>query len=188
MLPLELPEFSLTNQSNETIGLKELKGKPWVGTFVFSSCPGPCSMITGKMKQLQQDLDDVDFNLVSITVDPENDDPEKLTKYADAFTADLNNWHFLTGDRKVIFSLIRSGFKMPVGEIKPGDILHTNKFVVVDKDGNYVDDFLGLTDEEFHNLKKRVRELVESQAVETSEDSESTDSRPSTDEADGQES
>src|SRR6056297_1883010 len=104
-LPRELEPFTLTNQSEETIGLEELKGKPWVGTFVFSSCPGPCSMITGRMKQLQSDMDDVDFNLVSVTVDPKNDTPEKLTKYANAFTADLENWHFLTGDAEVIYEL-----------------------------------------------------------------------------------
>jgi protein SCO1/2 len=184
LLPLKLPEFSLTNQSGETIGLEELKGKPWVGTFVFSSCPGPCGLITGKMKQLQQDLDDVDFNLVSITVDPENDDPEKLTKYADAFTADLDNWHFLTGDRQVIYSLIRSGFKMPVGEVQPGNVIHSNKFVVVDEDGNYVASYLGLNDEEFHDLKKYVRELVESQTEENSNAEEPN----SADEDDGQES
>lgn len=160
-LPRTLEPFSLVNQSNEKIGLEELKGKPWVGTFVFSSCPGPCSMITGRMKQLQSEMKGVDFNLVSITVDPKNDTPEKLTKYADAFTADLKNWHFLTGDMNVIYELIRSGFKMPVGEIKPGDILHTNRFVVVDSEGNYVDSFIALQDEQFHALKKRLRDLAE---------------------------
>jgi len=160
-LPRALEPFSLVNQSNEEIGLEELKGKPWVGTFVFSSCPGPCSMITGRMKQLQSEMKGVDFNLVSITVDPKNDTPEKLTKYADAFTADLKNWHFLTGDMNVIYELIRSGFKMPVGEIKPGDILHTNRFVVVDPEGNYVDSFIALQDEQFHALKKRLRDLSE---------------------------
>jgi len=159
-LPRQLEPFSLVNQSNEEIGLEELKGKPWVGTFVFSTCPGPCSMITGRMKQLQSEMKDVDFNLVSVTVDPKNDTPEKLTKYADAFTADLENWHFLTGDVNVIYELIRSGFKMPVAEMKPGDILHTNRFVVVDAEGNYVDSFTALQDEQFHALKKRIRGLT----------------------------
>lgn len=161
-LPRKLEPFTLTNQSEETVGLEELKGKPWVGTFVFSTCPGPCSMITGRMKQLQTDLDDVDFNLVSVTVDPKNDTPEKLTKYADAFTADLKNWHFLTGDAEVIYELIRGGFKMPVAEMKPGDILHTNRFVVVDAEGNYVDSFTALKDDQYFDLKKRIRELAES--------------------------
>lgn len=169
-LPRELEPFTLTNQSEETIGLEELKGKPWVGTFVFSSCPGPCSMITGRMKQLQSDMDDVDFNLVSVTVDPKNDTPEKLTKYANAFTADLENWHFLTGDAEVIYELIRGGFKMPVAEMKPGDIMHTNRFVVVDAEGNYVDSFTALKDEEYFALKKRIRELAESKSDQSNKD------------------
>ena len=136
------------------------------------------------MKQLQEDLDDVDFNLVSITVDPERDDPEKLTKYADAYTADLKNWHFLTGDRQVIYSLIRGGFKMPVGETKPGDVLHSERFVVVDKDGNYVASYNGLNDEEFHELKQRVRELAASKTEQKPE----TDDSNSSDKKDGEES
>jgi protein SCO1 len=160
LLPRKLPEFEFVNQSHETVSLDSLKGKPWVATFVFTKCPGPCPMITGRMRVLQQDMKRFDFNLISITVDPERDTPEILSKYADAFSADRGNWHFLTGDRGEIYSLIQEGFKMPVGEIKPGDILHTNRFVMIDPEGNYIDSFLGMNDEEFAKLKKRLRELA----------------------------
>ncbi|HSG72394.1 MAG TPA: SCO family protein [Planctomycetaceae bacterium] len=159
-LPRELPEFELVNQSNEKVSRDSLKGKPWVATFVFSRCPGPCPMITGRMRVLQQDMKRYDVNLISITVDPERDTPEMLTKYAAAFSADLSNWNFLTGDRVAIYSLIRDGFKMPVGEIKPGDILHTNRFVLVDAKGFYVESFLAMEDEDFAKLKKRLRDLA----------------------------
>ena len=177
-LPVALPEFEFVNQAKETVGKKELLGKPWVGTFVFSTCPGPCSMITGRMRMLQQDMKRHDVNLVSITVNPETDTPERLTKYADAFSADTKNWHFLTGDRKEIYSLIQQGFKMPVGEIKPGDILHSNRFVVVDAEGNYVESFTGLNDDEFTKLKKKLRELsdpIADESAETDEDSTATE-------------
>jgi len=177
-LPRPLEPFTLTNQSNEQVGLEDLKGKPWVGTFVFSTCPGPCSMITGRMKQLQSDLKDVDFRLVSVTVDPKNDTPEKLTKYADAFTADLDNWHFLTGDANVIYDLIRNGFKMPVAEMKPGDIMHTNRFVVVDREGNYVDSFTALQDDQFFALKKRLRTLAKESGPEEAAESSSDPTDP----------
>lgn len=181
-LPRELPEFEFVNQSNEKVSRESLKGKPWVATFVFSRCPGPCPMITGRMRVLQQDMKRYDVNLISITVDPERDTPEMLTKYAAAFSADLSNWHFLTGDRSEIYSLIQEGFKLPVGEIKPGDILHTNRFVLVDAEGNYVESFLAMEDAEFAKLKKRLRELAARKTGSDSSDSEDKPAEKSLDE------
>jgi cytochrome oxidase Cu insertion factor (SCO1/SenC/PrrC family) len=175
ILPRELPEFEFVNQSNEKVSRESLKGKPWVATFVFSRCPGPCPMITGRMRVLQQDMKRYDVNLISITVDPERDTPEMLTKYSAAFSADLSNWHFLTGDRSEIYSLIQEGFKMPVGEIKPGDILHTNRFVLVDAKGFYVESFLAMEDAEFAKLKKRLRELAPRKSEDEAESSDATD-------------
>lgn len=159
--PFELPDFEFINQSKATVSKETLAGKPWVVTFVFSNCPGPCAQITGKMRQLQKDLNDYDINLVSLTVDPKRDTPERLTKYADAYTNDLSNWHFLTGSQQNIYTLIQKGFRMPVGEVAEGNIIHVNKFVVVDAKGFVIDSFDAHdSDAEFLKLKKAVREIA----------------------------
>ena len=70
-------------------------------TFIYTSCPDVCPLLTDKMAQVQDELGP-DFGaevaFVSITVDPEHDTPEVLKEYAETFDADLGGWGFLTGD------------------------------------------------------------------------------------------
>src|SRR4051812_37031766 len=66
-----VPPFRLTNQNNQAFGSAELNGKIWIADFVFTSCPGPCPMISSRMAELQRPLASSDVQLVSFTVDPE---------------------------------------------------------------------------------------------------------------------
>ena len=70
-----LPEFNLQNSEGGTFGLKDLKGKRWVASFVFSRCASTCPLITGAMmtvhNRVEGKADDVMF--VTISVDPKFD-------------------------------------------------------------------------------------------------------------------
>ena len=98
-------------------------------------------MLTREMARIQTDLrgrgwDDV--QLVSISVDPENDTPETLAAYAAKHGAKKGSWQFLTGQRDEIWSLSVDGFRLPVADIEDnidGPILHSNKFVLADRQG-----------------------------------------------------
>ena len=79
----ELPEFTLTSDKGEPFSPADLRGKVWVADFIFTSCPGPCPIMTRNMADVAETLkmyDDIAF--VSISVDPETDTPEVLAKYA----------------------------------------------------------------------------------------------------------
>src|SRR5947209_7540123 len=93
-------EFSLTERSGKTLTDKDLRGKVWIGSFVFTRCSGPCPAVTSTMGRLQRDLADEmksgTFTLVTFTVDPVRDDLSTLREYANARQADPNNWLFLT--------------------------------------------------------------------------------------------
>ncbi len=159
--PIELPEFEFTDQHEQVFGTAQLLGKPWVATFIFTKCPGPCFEISGKMGKLQREMRDYDFQMVSFSVDPKTDTPAMLKKYSEAFTNDAANWHFLTGEQSEIYYLIQKGFKMPVGEVAPGNIIHVNSFVLVDEKGFVVDDFDAWNSEdEYLKLKKKIREIT----------------------------
>jgi protein SCO1/2 len=89
-----------------------------------------------KMSTLQRTVPDRDVHLVSFTVDPERDTPEVLKKYGRGFDADPKRWHFLTGDKQAMFD-VAAGMKLtaaPAGQFGP-DILHAEKFLLVDGDG-----------------------------------------------------
>jgi protein SCO1/2 len=136
-----LPEFVLIDQDSQPYGTDQLRGRPWIADFIFTHCPGRCPMLTREMARIQTDLrgkgwDDV--QLVSISVDPENDTPEVLAAYASKHGAQKGNWRFLTGQRDQIWSLGVDGFKLPIADTEDGfdgPILHSNKFVLTDRQG-----------------------------------------------------
>ena len=136
-----LPEFVLIDQDSQPYGTDQLRGRPWIADFIFTHCPGRCPMLTREMARIQTDLrgkgwDDV--QLVSISVDPENDTPEVLAAYASKHGAQKGNWRFLTGQRDQIWSLGVDGFKLPIADTEDGfdgPILHSNKFVLADRQG-----------------------------------------------------
>ncbi|HSH37572.1 MAG TPA: SCO family protein [Chthoniobacterales bacterium] len=132
-----VPAFQLTNQDGQPFGTEQLNGKIWIVDFIFSTCPGPCPMISSRMAELQKPLEKTDVRLVSITVDPEKDTPEVLRGYADKLEAQPG-WDFLTGPKAAIYDLSRSGFKLPVSESgdQPGVPVHTTRAVLVDGRGS----------------------------------------------------
>lgn len=136
------PEFSLTERSGRQVDRSELDGRVWVANFVFTECTGPCPLLSQRMSRIQKALEDQpEVRLVSFTVDPENDTPEVLTKYAKRFNADPVRWLFLTGDKTGLYRLIKGGFKLAIddGGEAPGPdsgiITHSLRFVLVDRQG-----------------------------------------------------
>jgi protein SCO1/2/putative membrane protein len=91
------------------------------------------------MQLLQDRLRGLDVRLVSFSVDPENDTPEVLRNYAAFYKADPERWWFLTGDKDVIYRLIRRSFRMIVDEDpkqSPGfEVIHSTEIMYVDAAG-----------------------------------------------------
>jgi len=139
-----VPPFALTERSGKTITNHDLAGKIWVADFIYTTCPGPCPIITAGMAKLQDAVaDDPRVQLVSFTVDPQTDTPAVLAAYADKFGADPNRWWFLTGPEKPLDDLIQNGFLQPV-EDNSGQPLHEGQYkvthsiylVLIDGDGS----------------------------------------------------
>jgi protein SCO1/2 len=131
-----LPSFQLTNQNGQSFGSAQLAGKIWIADFIFTSCPGPCPMISSRMSELQKPLRESDVHLVSISVDPEKDTPEVLRGYAEKLKAQPGRWDFLTGSKATIYDLSRNGFKLAADENGgQGVPVHSTRFVLVDRHG-----------------------------------------------------
>ncbi len=86
--PDGVADFSFTERSGKTVTKQDLLGKPWIVGFIFTRCAGPCPQVSGQMSLLQDALADEDVRLVTMTVDPDYDTPEILTRYAKAYGAD----------------------------------------------------------------------------------------------------
>ncbi|HJK95278.1 MAG TPA: SCO family protein [Polyangiaceae bacterium LLY-WYZ-15_(1-7)] len=136
----EVPAFELVDQSGAPFRSEELAGKVWVANTIFTTCPTVCPMLTTQMGNLQRRLAEHGeaVQLVSFSVDPENDTPERLTAYAAQHGADTSNWHFLTGEREAMRRAIEEGLHVRMGERQAdtGDIPHGTHFVLVGPNGH----------------------------------------------------
>ena len=132
-----VPNFQLTNQNNQPFGSTQLAGKIWIADFIFTSCPGPCPMVSSRMSELQRPLEKTDVHLVSFSVDPGKDTPEVLRGYADKLKAQPARWDFLTGSKSTIYDLSKNGFKLAVsdGSEEAGVPVHSTRIVLVDRHG-----------------------------------------------------
>lgn len=132
-----VPAFQLVNQNGETFGSAQLAGKIWIADFIFTTCPGPCPMMSTRMGELQKPLGETDVHLVSFSVDPEKDTPQVLRGYADKLKADPKRWDFLTGSKSSIYQLSHDGFKLGIsdGSGEAGVPVHSTRMVLVDRKG-----------------------------------------------------
>jgi cytochrome oxidase Cu insertion factor (SCO1/SenC/PrrC family) len=134
-----VPEFVLLERSGKSISLTDLQGAIWIVDFIYTACRDTCPMQTAEMAKLQEQLkDDATVRLLSISVDPETDTPKVLSHYADHYKADANRWLFLTGAKEQISRLVEEGFRLsaaPAGDGSgpPGVILHSPRFVLLDR-------------------------------------------------------
>lgn len=146
----QVPNFNLVNDFKKPVTPNDLKGKVYIANFIFTTCSSSCLRLTAEMEKIQKRVRGLGQNvaLVSFTVDPEMDTPDVLYKYARKKNANPFVWTFLTGDKEEMKKVVIDGFSVPMGEreevsalvgeesITMFDIAHTEKFVLVDHDGN----------------------------------------------------
>jgi protein SCO1/2 len=155
-----LPEFTLLDQNGRAVAGSRFRGKQIVLNFIFTRCPiaTMCPAATERMAQLQKAAKEAgakDFELVSISLDPEYDTPGVLKEYADVRGLDTSNWSFLTGPDAAVRQLLAQ-----LGVIREFDgatIKHTLATVLINQDGKIayrVDGSTWLIDDFVRRLKK----------------------------------
>jgi protein SCO1/2 len=157
-----VPDFSLTDQTDKTVTLHELKGRVWVADFIFTNCGGTCPVMTEKMRKLQEALP-ADIHMVSFTVDPLRDTSKALAAYAAEHGATRERWLFLTGDKQALYDICIKGFKLPVEDdegtpLEP--ITHSTRFVLVDKEGQIRGYYSGTEEEDLKRLATDAKGLL----------------------------
>lgn len=157
-----LPEFKLTERSEKAVTLADLKGKVWIADFFYTTCPGPCPMMTSRLSDLHKELSsEADVRFVSISTDPVKDTPEVLTQYAQKFGAS-DRWLFLTGEKQEIYRLANEGFKLSLTEDLSAaePITHSTKLVLVDRAGTVRGFYEGIGEEDTQRIVEHVRRLL----------------------------
>jgi protein SCO1 len=162
-----VPEFALVERSGKRMTLADLRGTVWIADFIYTSCKDTCPLQTAAMAKLQDDWQGkVGVKLVSFTVDPERDTIEALSRYAEAYKADSSRWLFLTGAKEQLARLVQEGFRLSAA-VAPSDgnadgvILHSPRFVLVDKEGQIRGYYDSRDGEALQRLQKDVARLLD---------------------------
>ena len=171
-----VPDFAFTERSGRKISIADLKGKVWVAQFFYTHCTDICPLTVPQMGLLHLEyLKDPEFrsaiHFVSITVDPERDTPEVLSKYAEHFSADPDLWLFLTGEKADTYRLAQQGFKLGIGEeANPPEVakktgeekefFHSNRLILIDRKAQVRGYYAGIDAEAMVRLRRDLKILL----------------------------
>ena len=131
----QIESFSLTNQQGYTFESSAQADKIWVVHYFFTSCPTICPKMMKNMQQLHDLVRaEEDILLLSITVDPAHDTPERMRRYLNRYNVNHNSWQLLTGPKKKLYRLARKSFLVSAtdGRGDDKDFIHSENIVVID--------------------------------------------------------
>jgi protein SCO1/2 len=148
-------DFSLTDQSGKTITRKDFENSITAVDFFFTSCRGICPVMNSQMKRVYEKFKgNSEVQIISHTVNPENDSVPVLAEYAKRYNADANQWHFVTGDKAQLYNLARQSYMISDTKGNGGkeDFVHSQNFALVDKEGHIRGIYNGVDSSEVNRM------------------------------------
>jgi len=159
----EIAEFTLTDQDGRPFTRADMDGAVWVIDFFFTRCGSICPHMTQAMKEVGERFPgEAELKRLSFTIDPGFDEPSVLKAYADRLELPQEGWRFLTGAREDIAELSFQSFKLAFGDEmdEEGHILHSSRFVLVDRRGRVRGYYDGLDEELRPRMDRAIRQLL----------------------------
>ncbi len=138
-------DLDLVNRDGTRVSLGQLRGKVYVAGYQYTDCPAGCLGMASVMKLLEAEFgEDPQFRLVSISVNPAGDTPEKMDAWVREKGVDSPDWWFLTGDPGEITKYMISQFKFyateevtdPARRAAQGPYAHDQRLAIVDGEAN----------------------------------------------------
>ena len=161
-----IADFSLLNQNGDTITQENYRNKIYVADFFFTTCPTICPIMTANLVEVQAALaNDSEVLLLSHSVTPEIDSVAQLKKYAIEKGVNDAKWNLVTGDKKQIYELARKSYLavQEDGDGGPFDMIHTENFILVDKQRRIRGFYDGTKEEEMDRLLSDIEILKNSE-------------------------
>jgi len=161
-----LPKFSFTGLNNEELHSGKLEGKVFLANFIFTHCPTICPVMNAQMARLQNLLKDdgmMDYvRIISFSIDPERDTPERLREYADMVGADTTTWFFATGDKAELHWLANKGYYQNAldDSLAAGGFAHSEMFVLADRQGHIRGEYDGTSTKHVDRLFADIKLLL----------------------------
>ncbi len=157
-----IADFKLVNQNGDTITQNTYADKIYVADFFFTTCPSICPVMTANLAEVQDEFkDDNEVLLLSHSVTPEIDSVAQLKKYAVEKGVIDQKWNLVTGDKKQIYELARKSYMavMDDGDGGAYDMIHTENFMLIDKERRIRGYYDGTNKEEVEKLIRDIEIL-----------------------------
>ncbi len=138
MVNHKIRDFKYLNQDSTWITNQSLSEYIYIADFFFTSCPSICPKVTKEMLKIYEEFEAIpQVKIVSFTLDPKRDTPNKLNLYATNLEVTSDKWLFLTGDKDNTLELASDFFVVAMEDEKaPGGFNHSGTIVLVDKMGH----------------------------------------------------
>lgn len=155
----KVADFELINQNGKIITNKEYQDKIYIADFFFTRCQTICIAMAYNMSELQEYYrNDDDIMFLSHSVTPVIDSVSVLKEYAERKGVIDGKWNVTTGSKKHIYELARQSYFAVLDEGDGGenDFIHTEQFILVDKDRQIRGYYDGTEKEDMEKLKKDI--------------------------------
>lgn len=156
-------DFSFVNQDGETVSQKNFENSIYVADFFFTTCRSICPIMSNEMERVYRRYkNNQEVKFLSHTVDPETDNVEQLKQYAEAHHADSKQWMLVTGNKKELYAIARTGYLVDAGTGNGGvdDFIHTQNFALIDKEKHIRGYYDGTNSKDIDQLIKDIDLLL----------------------------
>ncbi|MEM8883536.1 MAG: SCO family protein [Planctomycetota bacterium] len=156
----KLDDFNFQEIQGRALGRKDLLGKVWIASTMFTTCPTHCPVMCKEFYDLQEEFSkEEDFRLLMLTVDPARDTPEVLKGYAESYYARPDVWYFVRHpERKEIRRFVFEQLKLPWDDNEP--LNHSYRLALIDRKGVVRGHYAQINVGQMKQLRKAIRELL----------------------------
>jgi protein SCO1 len=161
-----IPNFSFVNQDGNTVTQDNFENKIYIANCFFVTCMSICPIMSTQMQYVQKKYaNNSNVLFLSHTVNPENDSVAVLKDYAKAHEAIKDKWHFVTGNKKDLYSILRKGYLLnsEIGTGSEEDFIHSQLFDLIDKNRNIRGSYDGTNPKDIEKLIEDIDILLKEQ-------------------------
>ncbi|MBL7899832.1 MAG: SCO family protein [Crocinitomicaceae bacterium] len=158
-----IPDYVLLAHDSSEFTNERVANKIHVVNFFFTSCPAICPAMIGQIQRLKTNTSDIEeLVFLSHSVDPKRDTIPKLRAYIKERNIDTRNWFFLYGEKEYVYDLGMNGYILNAMEDEKADggFLHSEYFVLIDRERHIRGMYDGTETEQVDQLEKDIRKLL----------------------------
>lgn len=159
----KIDPFRFVNQSGNEITEDFLQNKVAIACYFFTRCSSICPKMISGLREIQNEFSkEGRLKIVSFSVDPENDTPEILKQYALSRKIDTLQWNLVTGEKVGLYKYARKSLLLVAndGDGGPMDFIHSDRLVLIDKEGFIRGYYDGTEPGEVKQLKEDIRKVL----------------------------